>query len=909
MNNSKKRQGVISSGRLRRTVVFSTTALLLLLASPACRRSRPTQNAASDHHGNTPLQAAQTESAKDSSHEPREPHRPEPAEIRTSPRDGGFVRDLERPLSVLFPRPPDPEDFSFTLKPDPGDWAVIWDPALDRVELKPGKPFTKGTRYEWKIRWENERRIVRFTASGPSSLHLIDAAEQQGILDADTAWTYRLQRLHEPEKLPPSFQSAAPIRCGTSVWKRFKRERARLKPETLEALRPYLVRPTHPDSFYRKNAARAATSGSPTAPGSSSPSGYLYAQEAPPDPDEEEIKRPENMFSHIDWRDKIRVWYAKGGRAKAQRAVHYLETRRMYDRYKDIMGTVPLSDEGACSPCGSIKNAARRRDCRRDTCGGDGKIDIYLVPPTEPGMYDAKTRESDHGWCREVDDGDTAAAFLLINRELEESPKNYFASALAHELFHAFQDAWDAWEDEWWVEGTAVWAEDFIGPEWNTEQDYLEDAFDPKAFLLKTLTSDEDDHPYGIYLFPFHVSREYNPEKIGFIWQDCGLDDIDALSAVTLEVGDFQKFFKEFTLRTTDMGKHRKYFPDSGGALSLRPHHKEQKEEITPEIKPILPVDVELPPLGARYLDFRNLCDPEATPHIRFDLEEFASDSGISVQAIIDPEGRAEDQDWSDLSEKVFCINHEDEAFDSIYVVVTSHHEETPFTGRLHIEMNAVECDECYAYVTRTYDSEYRGRDSETQDHRTATIYMGFGPAVISGMASMSMDRRMNLFPLKTLQVAAGSARYRHRSGKRTEERSGKIMKAPLPNLPPVPVGGQTIPPIFLILYTEAKTGEVSYAMLPDPDVFIVWNDGRRETYGIRGVSQEEVPIEGMFGSIPSDGKVTASDGETWFEGGGEHEYTNRGANSYEHVKEKYSWRIVRRKSERKPGKKPPGDQ
>ena len=106
--------------------------------------------------------------------------------------------------------------------------------------------------------------------------------------------------------------------------------------------------------------------------------------------------------------------------------------------------------------------------------------------------------------------------------------------------------------------------------------------------------------------------------------------------------------------------------------------------------------------------------------------------------------------------------------------------------------------------------------------------------------------------------------------------------------------------PVFLILYSDMKSGKVTYAMVPDPDVKIIWDDGREESFDIGKVSQKDVPVEGMEGDMPLDGVVASGDGEKQFAGGGEHEYTNRGRGSYEHSRDTYKWKIVRRKSPRK---------
>ena len=380
-------------------------------------------------------------------------------EISTVPRNDGFLRDLKKSLAVSFSREVRTEDFSFRISPDPGGWTTLWNQKNTKVLLLHSNPFIKSVRYTLLLEYKPDRlkKEIRFTASGPSSLELIDNAESAGLIDRNTAWLYRMQGLHNSQELPENYQSLAPEGCGTSIWKEFKRIKRDLKPETLAALRPYLVRPDHPDSIF--NAAYTNNQGPPSSPAVMGAGFYQGYQKG---------KRPKYMWGHIDCSDKLRVWYRETWKTKAQRACELLNGKRMYQRYKDLLGREPLSDAAICE---DEEDEEARRKCLEGQ-GGDGRLDIYLVYPWQVD------KDWNSGWCRDVvDEGHISPSFILINVFLEETPKNYFGATLAHELFHAFQSVFDAWEDNWWVEGTAVWAEHFIENSWDTEQDYLEDVF------------------------------------------------------------------------------------------------------------------------------------------------------------------------------------------------------------------------------------------------------------------------------------------------------------------------------------------------------------------------------------------------------------------------------------------------
>jgi len=269
-------------------------------------------------------------------------------EISTVPRDGGFLRDLKQPINVYFSERIEPQDFSFSISPDPGEWQVSWIRRGTTAVLKHSNPFQKGMTYKLKliVRSFDKKKTVKFTVFGPSSLELIEKDENKGILDLDTAMTYRLHRLFEPSKLPEKYQSLTPVKCGTSVWKTFNRVKNELKPETLSRLRPYLVRPNHPDSVFNQRYPEISQDEF-LGPGLSS--GLLYAQTRKP-------KRPQKMFEKIDCSDKIRIWHRRGGEPKAQRACYWINNKNMYNKFLQIMGKEPLSDSRECSSCRSIQD-------------------------------------------------------------------------------------------------------------------------------------------------------------------------------------------------------------------------------------------------------------------------------------------------------------------------------------------------------------------------------------------------------------------------------------------------------------------------------------------------------------------------------------------------------------------------
>ncbi|MBN1224664.1 MAG: hypothetical protein JXB23_15550, partial [Candidatus Aminicenantes bacterium] len=580
--------------------------------------------------------------------------------------------------------PVESKDLKFRISPDPGGWSTAWEEGGKQVALGHANPFRAGVTYELEleVKSADKKKTVHFTAYGPSSLDLIDEDEKKGLLDLDTAWTYRLQRLFEPGRLPEKYKSLTPVKCGTPVMTDFFKIQSRLKPETLDALKPYLVRPTHPESvFNRRIQAKKRLS----AQKKGGFSGLLYAQ------------RPVTRENFKDWcytdhcHPNIRVWASDTveGQRKAEEACNTIRTENIYEEFKKVMDIEPLPDAGGKQATDFEGEKAQANF--KVYFGGNDRLDIYLVPGKELEYEDEEGHVSGSmGQCHHVRPEQKTPAYILIDQNLEGK---YFKATLAHEIFHAFQFAYDSLEDDWWQEGTAVWSEHRIGKDWDTEQVYVYDAFDDEEHLLKTITLDEGLHEYGIYIFPFYLWHKYKDPMIGNIWKKCGEDETIALDAVESALGgNFRDIFKKFALLN--------YNDDSPGVPERYPEilgvyysHLSQIKEIEKPGKQD-PLEFEMPPLAVKYITISNkLPNPDLTPHFDFDLKGVTHFWDLSLQAMFDPDTSArEPEDWSHLKDKSLCTNFEDENFSGLVLVVANHSRDATYYPELKIEVDAERC-------------------------------------------------------------------------------------------------------------------------------------------------------------------------------------------------------------------------
>ena len=155
-----------------------------------------------------------------------------------------------------------------------------------------------------------------------------------------------------------------------------------------------------------------------------------------------------------------------------------------------------------------------------DTLGGDERFDVYLADIASRGAYgycasDQPTPGGDRG--REA--GDDRWAYCVLDNDYAEfagSPLENLRVTAAHEYFHAVQFAYDAFEDQWFLEATATWAEDevFDGIDDNVQFLRRSPITAPFVPLDSFITSGVyDGFHYGTWSFFRFLTEKYRAEK------------------------------------------------------------------------------------------------------------------------------------------------------------------------------------------------------------------------------------------------------------------------------------------------------------------------------------------------------------------------------------------------------------
>jgi len=158
---------------------------------------------------------------------------------------------------------------------------------------------------------------------------------------------------------------------------------------------------------------------------------------------------------------------------------------------------------------------------------GGAKFDVYLADLGDDNLYGYCTTDDPH-----FDKGSNyhffdASAYCVVDNDFTASqfptntPLENLEVTAAHEFFHAVQFAYDAADDQWFMESTATWMEDEIYDDVNDNLQYLVDGplRKPLTPLDKGATNaDPCCHVYGDWIFFRFISEKYDRDLIQAMW-------------------------------------------------------------------------------------------------------------------------------------------------------------------------------------------------------------------------------------------------------------------------------------------------------------------------------------------------------------------------------------------------------
>ena len=451
-----------------------------------------------------------------------------------------------------------------------------------------------------------------------SSEDKIDAAEDAGKIDSETALRYRIFAQFEDPRLPKAFRGDDSEALESEALQTALDTFTELSPATQKVVEPYLLPPFQVGSAWSPVEAEGAGAGRRQ-------SSTLAAEgDGPGCGDIDLIARDWKSVVSADGR--VRVWWQTRYEDDL-RAVQILDAieKKIYPALEKLMGRLPLQDDGGL-------------------CNGpDTALDIALVD----AITDTAIRKA---WI-----GCQSPAHILLKRD-----RPGYLPFVAHELMHALQFSYDVQgscgEYDWLREATAQWFMDYVSdarygvglqPD---DSEWLHQA--PQLYLdrpeVPLEATEPDYHEYGSYLWFFFVSRFDTENYVRAVWDSTpSMSSLDAVKAPL--GGNFDEYWREFVKRNWNQGTVDDYQKWDG--LKKTAHLQSEWSVKEGEA----PFKVGLTHLTSKYFEF--VPDPQLT---NLEIENQAADiPGAGVQAIISyADGTEKVEDWSDKSLIELCLKN-----------------------------------------------------------------------------------------------------------------------------------------------------------------------------------------------------------------------------------------------------------
>ena len=580
-------------------------------------------------------------------------------------------------------------------------------------------------------------------AGTPSSGSLIEAAEQAGTIDHDTALLYEVYAALDATKLPSEYGSgAASIPEATSALGELAGRLDQLNGDLRQKVEPYLKRPTEPDSAW---ALREAPAGG-LAP--------AFAAVA-----EARTSAIEYAFVDVKAPTPVRVWYAlplgDSEKQLAQKLATEIETSDMWAKEKKAMaGREPCSDLSL----GNSKN------------GGSGALDVYLAYPSVgldwSGRKESLVSTENPGTnrmgvtVREALKADCGAiAFMVLNATLSWDDLRV---TMAHELFHTFQYAFKDFfkaDRGWWREATATWSEDLVYPSVNSEQSYLDGVWAKALRAEGPLDDRTDTREYAAYLWPFFLRQVQGGDEtaIGRIWEQT--EGAAGPLQLMHDTPGWADKFKRFALWNWNREPVQDY-RDSGAAI---PQATLSQNATCLEVSCRVGVGKQDLNIDLAYtsVDYYEGRPQQGVEQLRFKLGDLKDKPGAGLQAIVtigpaDGDHEIRTEDWTGLDQRVFCIAREN-VTDIVLVATNSAIDPAKrLQGKVEIEALGEHCGGGTATMKWTKSFHFYGTnacpgDSTTTDETfELNISVSFGS---DGTGTATLDQTRES---KTVDVSAG---------------------------------------------------------------------------------------------------------------------------------------------------------
>jgi hypothetical protein len=546
---------------------------------------------------------------------------------------------------------------------------------------------------------------LEVVAPQPSAQEKIRAALLGDELDYETSLLYRAYALVGDARLPAEYEGAGSDEEDNGLFDELRARIDTLSTEAQDALRPFLVRPTEPNSIWNataepRRAKRASRNGT-----SSAASAVSAPATCPP-----QSGSAGAWISRLSSAEQVRVWAQCRGEPAAD-----AETERLVEKTLAVLRKIHAPMTGLMTvPISDVE-------------GGDPAIDFYIV---DPGWAVVRRRNSfrpgglgsTFSDNPEIEKG--SSAFVLLPRFLLYTSR--FHTTVIHEFFHVLQKAYnqqyalrqsatpDVYSAHWFPEASAVWAsahfDRTLAPWEDGRAAYLDAHLRfIQRFLPSTVALSAPEpvpHTYAAYIWPYFVEQEREgPEFMAAMWEGIsGTSTFEQADDAIDAVFPFRDHFKDFALRNLNTAYvPGDPLPDDQRYVALDSHfpdrHAPTYTEGTLEPEQDYTLTLPLPNLSARYVLLG--ADP-LLQKVTFQFGGLTPADQIDVQALVYTQDGwlSQPLDFSNEDEVVFCFDRGPTTlerrgrFDAMLLVISNHavRADSSTSGELVVEATADPC-------------------------------------------------------------------------------------------------------------------------------------------------------------------------------------------------------------------------
>jgi hypothetical protein len=214
---------------------------------------------------------------------------------------------------------------------------------------------------------------------------------------------------------------------------------------------------------------------------------------------------------------------------------------------------------------------------------GDGKTDIYLSQLGGTGIYGYSAPDPE----QQLPEDHSLYGYIVVDNDFQQSEFQQYASpitplevTLAHEYNHILQFNYDAIQDTWMLESTAVWMEGKVYPDAFDYLQYLPGWVRLTSLPLTTFSTDPDNRDnvkvYGSAVWEKWLEARYDATVVRRAWEvsldtDPASFAVGAYDRAIKDKGgvDFASEFSRFAAATAEWQAQNSGFPEGSHYLDV----------------------------------------------------------------------------------------------------------------------------------------------------------------------------------------------------------------------------------------------------------------------------------------------------------------------------------------------------